>query len=473
MIKCIKLLTNIDFLSPEIGFEYNGSSHYKSIAGGVYSLIILILNIVITIMFSSSLYLRDDPNVISYEEQQESSTIYLNNFPMTMSFSDNTGLNDAYRDLFDIDMVSFTLNKNLTFNRIVYNDIFKKCEKDQFSMLNPNIIKDYYNDFNTEGIFCLKSFENLFFRNEFGVSDSTFINIRVAYCDQKTNPKCPNNIKEILTAITVGFQYPTSYTNPQNFESPVKYKVNNYSLGMSIGILKRLFLNIANNIYYSDDDWMFSSNIRQINHMTYQSSSLDISFTSTNMIYYITLSSPKLSNIIKRKYIKIPDLLSNIGGFSSIIFIVFNFITKSHLRFNYLTFIRNLALEDDKSIQNVLSLNESPLKKTINSKGTFNIKSEPQIKRLNSDQNGNKKEKVKENNFTKEIDRKKSIDNHLLSEITPNYFYYVFNIIFCNRLNVEEYNIVLENTKKLISISAFSKLMAFQFNKYDDSIRNK
>ena len=75
MNKCIRLLTNIDFLSPEIGFEYNGSSHYKSIAGGVYSFVILILNLVITITFSSSLYLRDDPNVIKYEEQQDSSII--------------------------------------------------------------------------------------------------------------------------------------------------------------------------------------------------------------------------------------------------------------------------------------------------------------------------------------------------------------------------------------------------------------
>ena len=369
---------------------------------------------------------------------------------MTMSFSDNYRLKDAYRDLFEIDMVSFTFNKNLTFNRIVYPDIFKKCEKDQFSMLNPKIITDFYNDFNTEGIFCIKSFDNLFFKNEYGVADSTFINIRVSYCDPNSNPKCPKNIKDILPTIYVGFQYPTSYTNPQNFESPVKYTVNTYALGMSVGVLKRIFLNIANNIYYSDDDWMFSSNTREINHMTYSSSSLDISFTSTNMLYYLTLSSPKLSNIIKRSYIKIPDLLSNIGGFSSIIYIVIHFITKSHLRFNYLTFIRNLALEDDKSIENAIGVSESPLKKeTINSKSKINMKQEPQIRKLNSDNNVNIKDKVKENNYTKEINRKKSIDNHLISEINPNYFYYLLNIILCNRLNIDEYNLVLENTKSL------------------------
>ena len=483
MNKCVKVLVSLDFLSPEIGFEFNGSSHYKSFAGGIYSTIIILINIAITIAFSSSLYLKDDPWVINFQEVPSSSIVKFNDFPMTMSFSDIYSLKDAYKELFTIDLVLFKINKDLTFNRTIYTDILEKCEREKFNYLDENIIVDSYNNFTTGGVFCIKQFkEDIYFSNSYGASNSSFTNIRVSACDPEKNKNCPSNIKQVVNNIIVGFQHPTSFYNSQDYDKPVKYRIKTYPILISFGLIKRLFINIVNNRFISDEGWIFSSD-KNFNNFSFFSDSMEINLTSDNNLLWIVLSSPKISNITKRSYIKIQDLISNIGGFSSILLILLQFITKSHLRFNYLTFIRQLALEDDKNFESALNASASPIRFQVSNKKT--VKQYKQESKLNNSknkediiknnvenmkpkQNENIK-KIQSNNFVETtIQRKRTIDNHLHSEIRFNYFFYICSIVFCNKKKSQEYDIIFANTKMLISISAFSKLMTFQFNSIEE-----
>ena len=130
---CYRIISSIDFLSPRMGFEYEGSTNYKCISGGIYSSLIIIVNIIMTITFSLKFYSRLDSNVLSYQIDTETSTIWLDNFPMVITISNTYSLKPEYYDYFKLEIISFDINKNGTFTRKLYNNILEKYKSTIFN----------------------------------------------------------------------------------------------------------------------------------------------------------------------------------------------------------------------------------------------------------------------------------------------------------------------------------------------------
>ena len=349
-----KIFISTDFLSPTIGFEYNGYNQYKNIAGGLYSFIITGLTIAMTLIFSSDIYLRTNPFIITYEDSNENSEIFIKNFPFTFTLGDNNGLIEEYFKYVNIPLRSFELTKD---NSIViknYNDILEKCNSSNYEFPADSNISHKFN-VNMDGVYCIKPIENLSFKNGFITTNSISLSLRIEYCDPNTSSTCPYDIEKIVSKMSFGIYYMISYPNTPDFNNPIKYRVRSSVTDLSIGLMKRLFISFIKSQYISDDGLIFNAN-RVIDHVELYSTSSEYILKldkPDRIVYTITFDSPLVKRVITRKFVKIQDILSNVGGFTTIMIVLLQYLTKSHLRFNYLMFIRNLAIEEDNNLHKV------------------------------------------------------------------------------------------------------------------------
>ena len=353
MIKNTKeIIKYFDFLSQQIGFEYMGSTKYQGLIGGLYSLIVIVITIVIGAMFSKDVYFRESPIVLDYKEPVEINPIYLKNFPIIISVADErNSILKNYKDYLNITLVEFFIPEDLkNIKRNIYTNPIVPCNASNYDV-SDEIKSLFLPDFSDKGIYCLNDFTGeMHFKNSFASNNSTFINIRIQpNCNSETH-KCPEELKSYINYIAISIGYVVGYTNSNNYSNPLKYDfiVHNYQL--SYGINKRVIFDIIKNNYISDNGWILNNDyIYSYNSLdTYN---FDVSLNNVcledDFLFWFTFTSPLLIKKTKRNYLKVQDLIANVGGFYSIISISMSFMSLLHLRFEYLKFLRNIAGQND------------------------------------------------------------------------------------------------------------------------------
>lgn len=367
-------LLNLDFLGPKIGFEHNSSSNFVTTQGGLYSLFVIVLTSVVGGMFSKDFILRNNPLVINSQETVQNSVVNLTQYPIIFSFTFNNVLSDEILKLLEIDLVYFPTYANLTNGRTVYKgQLLKKCNMSDYDLQDKNQLSLFQNS-GLPGVFCLSNDYNLTFYNQYTEANSAFINVRFRRCSYPGVGNCPANIDSILQSISIGIAFLDSFIDSKNKTSPVQYRITSQNFLLSYGFLKRFFYRVRNDIYLSDDGWIFED-VKSIEYFTFQSSSTDYIINTDpasayyNHLYWATFDSPIIRTRARRSYMKVQELFATIGGFARFISIVVKFMIGGHLRFLYLLFLRNIAI--DEGIATTKSKTQKICNDTEISKQTF------------------------------------------------------------------------------------------------------
>ena len=409
------LLSSIDFLSPQIGFEFQGSSQYKSVSGGFYSGVIVIITIFITTMFSIDLFSRSSPIVFTYMNTVNSSTINLMNYPISLTLYDDKYINPKYLKYLDMKLTYIEISSDYIPKQTVITDFLEVCDMNKYILPSEELKEDYAFT-KIPGVYCIKAL-NLTISNKYHAPDSSYIKMEINQCDPKSDKNCPIDVEEQVNKLYVTISYITSFTNSQNNQKPITHIISDLAVKINTGLSSRIRFDIINNQYISDEGWIFSSEVsynHYSSHETVNQLLLDLNNKSRSLLNF-SFHSSKVSLVSKRSYTKIQDFLSNIGGFSSIFFVILKYLTKHHLRFNYLAFIRSLALEDKTRSSN---------------------KEDKKLKLIKTDQNRSKVEIRQEDKSENKIDdnQKKQDDspmkkNNFFSSLTINVRYIVLYCI--------------------------------------------
>lgn len=490
------LIINRDFLSPSICLEYNGSNTYKCIEGGLYSLIIIILTVLIGCMFGQDLIFRNNPIMLNNQEMLTYSEVKLIEFPIAFLISYNSELNSSTIDYLDVDMVSFPIFSNYSTGRTIFANPLKKCNLSDYHL--PQVGLDHlFNFYNSPGVYCIDN-KNLSFYNPYSKANSSFINIRFKRCNTPGKGKCPTNIDSITQNINIVMAYLDSYIDSSNLTYPIQYQMAVQSYVLSNGLLKRFTHKFRNDVYYSDDGW-FMSDVKTFNYISldFVTSDIivntDINSAYYNHLYWATLESPFIRMRTNRSFLKIQDLLSNVGGFISIFVFLMQLLVSNHLRYKYMIFLRDLALSSRLNDKNVLKLstkenNINEFNREIPSINTFlkerdNIQScMSNIKTNRGPPNENQMKIIACNNFTQDIQSNsnfaKSINflagsTNIPSEFTKKltivgvnekYINYIVSYICCNKESRARYELLFMSIEKMISVETYCKIIALTLN---------
>lgn len=340
-------LYSIDFLSPKIGFEYRSSGNFNSKEGSLYSLFIIVLTAVVGGMFSKDFYFRQNPNAVVSQETIPISEVNLAEFPILIAFTLNNIITYDFRNFLDIDLVYFNVSPSANITRLVFTEnIIKACNFTEYSFQNK--LQEQAIKSSSSNMLCLNHL-NLSFFNPYSEPNSAFINIRFKKCSNPGVGACPKNIDSLLQGITISIGFLDPYIDSKNYTDPVQYRTTFTTLGLSNGFLKRLFFSLRNDAFYSDEGWILEDVIF-INYVSFQGVSTDYIINTDplssyyNHLYWTTFQSPVVRQRTNRSYMKVQELFATVGGFARFICIAVKFFTEGHLRFIYILFLRNLAI---------------------------------------------------------------------------------------------------------------------------------
>lgn len=379
--KLIKNLIYMDFLGPMYGFEDNDSLRFKSFQGSLLSLIIVVLVTTASFMFGKEIYQKQLPTVSVNSEFLSESKIYFKYFPIIFHFSTINGT-----DIIDftpfLELVSFSIQTDLS-NKVTttYDNLnLTSCSNKSFTT-NKNNGNNKGNDNQTlmqkannkldssNTYFCIDFEDDDFFKNENLSTNSVSYNFGFKLCKSNnsitsmTNSSLDNNtnyctgvIKSSseeaildyrIEDILISVYYVNSYVDYYNSTKPIQSYWENINYKLSNTYLRRSYMKFLNNQFNSDNGWLFEKietfDYIQLQTILPDSMLLSDSGIEDDLVYLLTLESPRFRAVIKRHYLKVQDIFAKIGGVMNVLLILSKILFSHYLRFLYLIFVRDLT----------------------------------------------------------------------------------------------------------------------------------
>jgi len=324
---------------------------YNSLTGGVFTILLFFLSICASFFFGKELYLKQDPTVILsnfFENDPAPFNLTKNNLNFFIGIQ-NTDFN------YYIDPTIYTIK--ISFNQITTSK--KPDGKVEFSykfnrvlMEKCNLTKhfqnfqDLFNEDDLENLSCFDQdkMENITLAGSFGKKNFQYLEFSVSSCknDTDSNIICKPK-EEIDKKLKGGFfivNYVETIFDPKNFSYPNIYIKRDFYTSMSNKYFKEITFNLKNIDYISDAGILISSeetknfvqtdNIKEI---------YDFREADTFISTAFRLSYNK--DIIKRRYLKLQDVVAQIGGFIKGISIILVIINYYYSSVNYYIFLMN------------------------------------------------------------------------------------------------------------------------------------
>ena len=385
--KVLNFIKFIDLFGHTPSFVINQELKYKTIFGGILSIIILILGLILLCFFSIELFSRKAPsiNLSTKLEPNPKKLYYFDNFEFII------GINDENLEMI-YDETIFNIKAYLYSKKDTEEDFFanpieldlEQCK----NVLNNSINYYLFQNIDLHNYFCISNKQNNIdlndiYINEFwGNINFHMLQLRFFECQNTTNYnncKSHDEIIKYLNYKTLSIYIVDNYVSTQNYKNPFARGLKEYFFYITPTHTLSLTQYIHHVIVKSDDGFIFTTNKKQNAFQLHDMINHDISYrTSDSFIDF----SFQLRNFIvdySRKYYKFQELIAQVGG----VFSCLNLITILILRFYtsnvYFEFLINNHFEvrlDEfmKKNNNILNKKKfySKEKLASNSNKTFN-----------------------------------------------------------------------------------------------------
>ena len=375
----MKLQTkDFDIFGVPFVLTVNRKNTYKSFFGGVASIISIIVILLISSIFSKELFERNQPNIINEYYPSKEIPFYQitnENFFFAVRIENRGGELKDYQNYFTIraaiavyDLLPYGWNYTvMDINIDKCSNIINK-NKTSSEELDYEIIENY-NCLDWKGDKRNEKSDNKFpvFGGDWNFKQNktdltskapnlTNFYISLDFCNKEVNPNCKSN-QEIYNMLYLDSYYLTIvvpsfvYTSSDNkLSNPLKksFKTRFIPINPDSFLETNVYFNIIDS--YDDQDYIMST---QTKNSTFYLNKMDIVTIPFSPQVRSNLSYNGLMNLdvyfsrdllsIKRSFLKIQELLSQIGGLFSL-----TGSTIGTLVSHYNVFLRNLSLISDE-----------------------------------------------------------------------------------------------------------------------------
>ena len=330
--KLLNIIKSIDAVGKGTSLTYNGSNIIKTYFGGVLTLIIAILMSASVIFFSRELFQRKSPLSTTSQRAVLEDSIKVKEFPIMFTVSDGSTLsihnNPSFKREVEIKGILHELlhpDSEVKLKRYKFN--FKDCNMSEFGEnglkmnelaldIEEKLCIDYNSLIDFEGN---KPTKDLIFNDALGNRGSSFIIIYFKACNENSDPGCLDSIKK-RGGFKVNIFFLETFLDLSNYSDPVNYRYVVKNFDVSIGLYVRQFVTFQWHHLETDDGWIFE-NIYSNKFIQTESIVRAVSsYNHTNRyLFSFILQTSLLRTVTSRSYLKVPELLANLGGFFKII----------------------------------------------------------------------------------------------------------------------------------------------------------
>jgi hypothetical protein len=330
-------LQTIDLVSDSVSLRHNKSDRLRSGLGGILTILIVIFLVYCINYFGEDIIKKEKPITTFSKAYQPSSKIYLNNTPVVMAFYNSLGKQYmniekyitfvAQRYYFEAGNIDYT-----------YMNV-EPCDEDRHLGGYKQLFRD--NKINvTNGVYCLNSnttrykngtveeIPDIYFENENGAADSSLISTSIQTCKNTTsNPKCASktDIDKVGNDLFIMAYAVDGYVDLSDYSNPYKQYLQSLLINISPTVIKATHI-MMKNTYITTDSGIIMEDIAEQNIYQIESSKTDV-VTSPYVFYSYYLESTRITDRYFRRYVKIQDLVANIGGLIRCLFMVSTMLT--------------------------------------------------------------------------------------------------------------------------------------------------
>jgi hypothetical protein len=357
------LFLDLDLVGVKVDLLHKKSKIVKSYPGSILTLTIIIFFIYSTVYFGSDIIYKEKPISRFSKTYNNATRILLKDYTIKI------GVTDFYGRTLDVSKyISFRGTYNwLSLDGqpfyVTQDVIIEQCRDEFFpAEIVPLQHMGGMSYFNSS--LCINPFkyiapngtivnEEVFIQNPLGMQNSSFVTIYVEPC---TNTSLNNNSCLPLdqqTKLANSVQYTTSfvdsYINLNDFTKPSNYFLSTLTLAISTNIKKTHYLAIRKAVIETDSGIIMED---LSTNSTLQVSNIRTDISNENFFYHFVISGDNLMDNYSRRYIKIQDIIANIGGLLKFLLSIASFL---------LSFFVNLGLRLDvlNTLYDLKSSNET------------------------------------------------------------------------------------------------------------------
>ena len=323
-----KQLISIDFFSLKPGehLTFEDTQNYSSLLGQLSSWIFIIFTIALFYYYGSNLFFHQNPqSSISQTITNDPPYIDLvkNRFFMAFGLQDLRNHSFHYIDesIYTIQMIQrVKIDSNITLSNIP----IQKCSLEMVPDFDD--LKEYYRRNQINNLYCVSNDSNIELALQSTWDGPLYKNLLINVLPCKNTTENGNICKpfEIIQGYLDSGNYAIYFNplavDPQNYDKPIATYGKQIYTPISYSTLTYIEMNF-NHLEFISDKGMLLEDSENIHQATYTSFRQVLSISS-DLIVQIDMKLDKIFTVYTRKYDKIQDILSNVGGIIQILMIL-------------------------------------------------------------------------------------------------------------------------------------------------------
>ena len=337
--KLCKYLKNINIYGLDFHLFYKKEEKFYTIFDIILSLIFIVIFSLVSLLYFKDILYKTNFSIISNSIQltgKEETKLDLSNSSLIFALFDYKGEQLDFNELyFSINLykteINLVNNKSI---RSQFNLSLERCTNKTI----PNQFKDLFNlRYNINELICVSQNQNLTIAGQYGDNFNLFdiIEFHVKKCENDTNNNFCKSEEEInlyLSNTYFHIIYLNYFVDHYNSTYPINLLIKTDSFMTSLNNVKRYYYYFSPALYISDNGLIFNSK-KEYNFVEYKKTYVEFvesekfSYFSSKTFIEIAFSVHPYKTIYERRYVKLQDVLSNIGGFTNIICLIFGYIS--------------------------------------------------------------------------------------------------------------------------------------------------
>jgi hypothetical protein len=362
------LFLSLDLVGAKIELQHKKSTTVKTYFGSTASVGIIVFVIYSIFYFGLDIIKKEEPISRFSKAFVEQSRIYVKDYPIKIVFSNETGGSisdiDKYMSLQGINLKIGIDGLNvISFDTV----IIERCRDDFFN----KEVREFFHlggDYYFQNSFCVNPYkyiagngtlveQDVYFQNLFTANNSATLVVGLYPCFNSTanNNSCyPTEVQNtIVSGLNINIATLDSYVNLNNHTQPSHYFTSTVYSKLTHTIKKIQMLTVKET-HITTDDGIIMQNLKP--SLAYQVDSFKTDVSDGIFYYQFYLSGSNLTDNYFRSYVKVQNIIANIGGLFQFLLIVatyiFNYIAKRNLDFEIINSIYKISNDSGGNLQN-------------------------------------------------------------------------------------------------------------------------
>jgi hypothetical protein len=424
-------IRNLDIFSTQLKLPISYPNTSQTMIGGLQTIIMFSMIICLSWLIGKDIIYKLNPFAFSQVSQSElfpEILVTKESFPFAINLIDVKNNPLQYKTRYfnlSLDYIKYDYDASGKLSTNLQSVPLVQCKFDHF----PQISHEQFSSAVLDTFLCPENL-NFSLQGNWGEKHTHFFNIMVRLCDYDSTPdKCekPEDIKKFIRDNLVMFEitYLESFYNLKNFSNPKQTYTHLAYKYLDFEKCKQSTIFLKNSTLTTDEGFMLEQK-QSMSFLEYDESLSDyLDVTSSKKIIGIFIQPSNMITTFFRNYIKLQDILAGVGGIIRSIMFLFMIFNKTFL--------------DSYTYQSIMN----------------------EIFRFNDPKKEEKRKKIQNESFMKEMSSEKIIIHHKESR----------SKILIDQIKKEK-NITIESPKDYLLNLHFSEIIFLKCSKFNKNNPN-